>query len=246
MCKHCGTIFGYVRRTKPRELCSDACKRAMRRASVARWDAANHERRYAADRARTAADPERERARHKRYREANREKISEYRRAWYDANRERALAVNAQWADANRDSVREAGRRWRLRNPDVHRSASRKWRASNANQVRAQSKRWRSENPDRVREMYRRRRTRRRAGSLIRFTPEQLAARLSMFSGCWICGASGELHVDHVKPLSRNGSHILANLRPICAPCNSRKNAQWPIDLLRLREAALNADLADL
>jgi len=33
---------------------------------------------------------------------------------------------------------------------------------------------------------------------------------------------------DHVKPLHRKGLHVLANLRPMCPTCNSRKGAKWP------------------
>ncbi|MGH9004622.1 MAG: HNH endonuclease [Acidimicrobiia bacterium] len=34
---------------------------------------------------------------------------------------------------------------------------------------------------------------------------------------------------DHVKPIRVGGSHLLANLRPACRPCNSRKRSSWPL-----------------
>lgn len=78
--------------------------------------------------------------------------------------------------------------------------------------------------------MYRERRRRRRARRaellVVPFTQEQLAARMSMFSGCWICGSAWDT-VDHVKPQCSGGAHILANLRPACRSCNSRKNGHW-------------------
>jgi len=45
---------------------------------------------------------------------------------------------------------------------------------------------------------------------------------------CWMCEGPFE-HVDHVKPLSKGGPHILANLRPACASCNASKNDRWPL-----------------
>lgn len=63
------------------------------------------------------------------------------------------------------------------------------------------------------------------------FTESDLALRLSMFPGCWVCGGPKD-QVDHVKPLAAGGAHLLANLRPICAPCNRRKSAQWPWPLV--------------
>lgn len=58
-------------------------------------------------------------------------------------------------------------------------------------------------------------------------TGEQIAARVAYFGGrCWICGEAGT-EIDHVKPLSRGGSHWPSNLRPACKSCNSRKRSRW-------------------
>jgi 5-methylcytosine-specific restriction endonuclease McrA len=71
-----------------------------------------------------------------------------------------------------------------------------------------------------------RRRARAVASTIVAFTPVQLAARLSMWPGCWMCGAPWT-DVDHVKPLARGGAHALANLRPACRGCNLRKGSTW-------------------
>lgn len=69
---------------------------------------------------------------------------------------------------------------------------------------------------------------------VIPFSRDQLLQRWSMFAGCWMCGAT-PTSTDHVKPLSRGGPHILANLRPACGPCNSRKRDRWAGDLDALK-----------
>lgn len=69
---------------------------------------------------------------------------------------------------------------------------------------------------------------RQKAVGFLAFTADQLAARMSMFSGCWMCGAEAT-QIDHVKPLVAGGWHILANLRPACGPCNARKGGRWPL-----------------
>lgn len=63
----------------------------------------------------------------------------------------------------------------------------------------------------------------------VPFTEQQLRARLSMYVGCWLCGREATT-IDHVKPISRGGSHMLANLRPACGPCNSGKRDRWPLE----------------
>lgn len=89
---------------------------------------------------------------------------------------------------------------------------------------------YRQRNPEKTKEHRRRSEAKRRAakaGSLVfSFTAEELAARLSMFAGCWLCGAPAT-EVDHVKPLAAGGAHALANLRPACGPCNRRKYSKW-------------------
>ena len=47
-------------------------------------------------------------------------------------------------------------------------------------------------------------------------------------STCYLCGevcSPAEIHLDHVVPLSRGGSHDESNLRVSCAPCNLSKGA---------------------
>lgn len=72
------------------------------------------------------------------------------------------------------------------------------------------------------------RRARIRAATIVLFTPAQLADRLSMYSGCWICGDPRWTEADHVKPLAKGGPHMLANIRPACSTCNRAKGATWP------------------
>lgn len=45
---------------------------------------------------------------------------------------------------------------------------------------------------------------------------------------CVYCGATEDLTVDHVLPLSRGGTNDLGNLVTACRPCNSSKNAKTP------------------
>ena len=81
---------------------------------------------------------------------------------------------------------------------------------------------------------------RRKGAPTIPFTVAQLEERLSMFDGCWMCGAEldGGMHIDHVKPLSKGGWHCLSNLRPACGPCNLSKGAKWPLSELETLRAS--------
>jgi 5-methylcytosine-specific restriction endonuclease McrA len=87
-------------------------------------------------------------------------------------------------------------------------------------------------NPDKVLVKAATRRSRKIRATIILFTKEQLTDRMSLWNGyCAYCGkqfTDNKLweEIDHVIPLSRNGLHILANLRPTCRFCNRSKGAK--------------------
>jgi 5-methylcytosine-specific restriction endonuclease McrA len=60
---------------------------------------------------------------------------------------------------------------------------------------------------------------------------DALQALWEKYEGCcWICdqAVEGTPQWDHVQPLAKGGAHALANLRPSCVMCNSRKGSMWP------------------
>lgn len=136
-----------------------------------------------------------------------------------------------------------ARRERRARNPELDRKNERRWYGNGGGTRKCKTiAAQRNANPEAFRERERRndanrckvkraqkearRRAKRRSVTIAPFTVEQLTARLSMWSGCWLCGGEWEA-VDHVKPLSRGGAHCLANFRPACKPCNSWKHNKW-------------------
>lgn len=80
---------------------------------------------------------------------------------------------------------------------------------------------------------------------VIDFSAGELESRMSMFGfRCWICDGPFEA-IDHVKPISVGGAHMLSNLRPICRECNGRKWMLWPLaEVVRKFDiwASLNED----
>jgi 5-methylcytosine-specific restriction endonuclease McrA len=109
----------------------------------------------------------------------------------------------------------------------VENAAKARWALANKARVKATTAAWIKAHPERSNEATRRYRANKRAAFTIPFTEEQLASKLSYWGRCcWMCGANAT-SVDHVKPLSKSGSHILANFRPACGPCNSAKGARW-------------------
>ncbi|MDK8171763.1 HNH endonuclease signature motif containing protein [Curtobacterium citreum] len=155
------------------------------------------------------------------------EKRSAYGKAWYakPENRERVLAASRA-RDARNAMHRSAQKR------DAYRA--------NRDVFLARNKAWKKNNPERLRLATLKRRALIADAPTAPFTPEQFAARMEYFAWrCWMCGNEGRT-LDHVKPVSKGGSHMLANFRPACLPCNSGKQAKWlgPVWANSLRRAS--------
>jgi 5-methylcytosine-specific restriction endonuclease McrA len=140
----------------------------------------------------------------------------------------------AQYRAAHREKARATTAKWRAENPERHRENLARWRTIPENQqlARERTRVWLVANPKRRAEQSARRNALKRSGQATRISMKLLEAKLAYWGWrCWIAGPSctGDPEQwDHVKPLSKRGAHLLANLRPACRPCNNRKGAQWP------------------
>lgn len=149
-------------------------------------------------------------ARNARYRREHADRESERHRRDYAANRERrgASVKRARQTEKGKESARRAARRyWHRHSSDEKRAILRKWSESRY-----------------VNQALRRARL---AGT--KMEPIRRAAVVARDRRtCYLCGRSGlpdaEIHLDHVIPLSRGGTHTYDNIRVACAPCNYRKS----------------------
>lgn len=149
-------------------------------------------------------------------------------RAQYAKDRaKRSVEAKARYARNPAASKARARQRYRDKRELLIRQAV-EWGTANPELRRVYRQKWARENPEYMREKVRQRYALRRGAFTISFTPEQLAAKVAYWGDrCWLC--TGEwTAIDHVKPLSKGGPHILANLRPICQSCNSHKRNTWP------------------
>lgn len=96
------------------------------------------------------------------------------------------------------------------------------------NERKRQYGRWRHMTDETYRLYHRQKSKRRKAlerGSIgIQVTGRQVQARYAQFDHrCAYCGATGDLHMDHLVPIAKGGTHCLGNLIPACTACNFSK-----------------------
>jgi 5-methylcytosine-specific restriction endonuclease McrA len=142
----------------------------------------------------------------RRYYEEHGEEIRSQARDWCKQNLDRKRQLNHVWRDANREHYNDTQRSWYKTNREQNLLQRRAYDALVAAQRRA----------------------RKRGAQIGAVTIELLQEKWNYWFGrCWMCGKQAEAW-DHVKPLAKGGAHCLANLRPACKPCNSRKRDRWP------------------
>lgn len=70
------------------------------------------------------------------------------------------------------------------------------------------------------------RKAKQRGSTALMLTPDQLWRRWVEFGHqCAYCGADGDLHIEHVIPISQGGEHHLGNILPACQRCNYSKRS---------------------
>jgi 5-methylcytosine-specific restriction endonuclease McrA len=75
-----------------------------------------------------------------------------------------------------------------------------------------------------MRQKSKRRKAQMRDSVAIQVTGRQIRARFAEFGHrCAYCGADGDLHIEHVVPISRGGPHSIGNIIPACKDCNYSK-----------------------
>jgi len=158
-------------------------------------------------------------------------KDPEYRRKskdWHDA-----------WLMVNREKHNLDRRRKRATDPEyaATEKANKKLRRINDPEFRAKAadrnRAWRSANPEKCKANHTNGKARRRervSGGSI--TANELIFLLDkQRRRCGYCRKSlnSGYHMDHIKPLAKEGKHNIKNIQLLCLSCNLRKSAKDPI-----------------
>ncbi|WP_437022661.1 HNH endonuclease [Streptomyces sp. enrichment culture] len=144
----------------------------------------------------------------------------------------RYCSKSCKWkADAKRRSeyVKSYQEAYRLANAERLRDWQANYRARNRAALSAKTKREYAKNPLPWKNARDRRRAQIRSASETRIVTSRDWQRmlLAYRHCCAYCGASGDMTMDHVVPVSRGGRHAIGNLVPACLPCNLAKNAMF-------------------
>ena len=143
----------------------------------------------------------------RKWRRENKTKCVKYAQAWQKRNPERTKEIHRNWVKKNPEYYKLRARKWRKEHPN----ANRDWYRNNTKKSVAKCSKRRAQN----------------AGNGGSFTAEEFTALCIKYNGkCLCCKKRRKLTADHVIPISKGGSSYIANIQPLCKPCNSRKHVK--------------------
>ena len=173
-------------------------------------------------------DRETSRNSQRRRREAEKQRQLQAKREWAEANPEKVIEIERKRREAAVERKRQQQREWRKNNPEKAREIQRKYRAAHPEIYRKASKKYSEANPEVKRATEAKRKATKRDNSKFKISTKELK---DLYAGpCSYCGASGEMTLDHVVPISRGGVHGVSNLVPACGPCNFSKGQKLLIE----------------
>ena len=148
--------------------------------------------------------------------------------AYRQANPEKVAATQAKWRDAHRDKIAANTAAYRQANPEKVAASKIAWARANPEKMAAFNAKYQQANPHIGWETTYRARCRKLGLTpvVVSFTREELIAQYG--DACFYCDDGAFEELDHYIPITAGGSHALANMRPSCTACNSRK--RWTTD----------------
>jgi len=156
--------------------------------------------------------------------------------AYYYANAEIYAIKSAEKYAANREEISKRRSQNRRDNIWQFKKAERASYLRNAEAKRAYGREYSKKNPDKSRMRNLLRRARLANAVTYQITPKEIKKLYS--SPCAFCSSRNEIDLDHIIPLTRDGSHGLGNLMPLCSNCNSTKYnktiMEWRIYRIRI------------
>lgn len=162
-------------------------------------------------------------------------------RKQHHKNKEVYYAKAKEWKAKNPEKVKRLKKEWDSRNvqqnPEYHREKYQKRFAGvSVEEKKAIIAQWRENgDKDNAKAHRQKRRAIERGTQVEHIRPSVVMERDGYI--CYLCGVNLRLtleliHIEHLIPLSRGGTHTYDNVAVSCANCNQRKKAKLPGDCL--------------
>jgi hypothetical protein len=165
----------------------------------------------------------------------NREKRIAKSKAYYLNNRDRVLKRAKQYAIDNKEKINEYQKKYTAEHLAKINSRWAEWKINNSNRFNEKRIQWINENHDLMSSYFATRRARKRGVGYEFIDIRDVYVRDNGI--CRICGEAVDValvypeknskSLDHIKPLSKGGSHTWGNVQLAHLICNLRKGIKY-------------------
>lgn len=156
------------------------------------------------------------------------DKSRQQKRDDYQRHRLERDAYNREWAARNPERIKAIKKAYVQRDPKRRKKQALAWRNRNLAYSNRAAKNWRRNNPEKTR-VHRAARRARELAAEGSFTADDIHLQYRAQRGnCWHCGkpVGDDYHVDHLRPLAKDGTNDPRNLVISCEPCNLSKGSK--------------------
>jgi 5-methylcytosine-specific restriction endonuclease McrA len=203
---------------------------------------------------------------HKEYRNNNKDKLTKYQKEYYDNNKDILLKQQKEYRNNNKNKIAKYQKEYANNNKDRISKYHKEYSNNNKDRITKTKKEYYDNNKDYFKN-YRKEYRKTEKGKLIHklsnqnrrykkkyntnpgdiLTKEQIEYLTEVYKQCAYCNtelSSNNTHIDHIHPLSKEGSHSIDNVVLACKECNLRKSSK-PLDQW-LKETGYNISIKHL
>lgn len=165
------------------------------------------------------------------YYQAHKEERDTQSRAWKTEHPEEMKIRRAIYRAVHCEEIQTKRAMYYIENfPEIKARAA-AYYLEHRTQITEKTLEWRRANPEKTSAIARRHNAKKANAPLNNFTAVQWTAmKIHYGYRCVYCGRKMQrLEQDHIQPISKGGSHTLANIVPACRSCNAKKNAGPPL-----------------
>ncbi len=157
-------------------------------------------------------------------------KRKEYNKKYFQLHKRELVkkreSYHREWVKRNPERIRQHSLKARIKFHKKRLEDAKQWRKRNKLHVQEYSKAWRITNYGYVLYLNGQYRARKRNAEGIFSFGEWNELKRKYNYCCANCGVEKLLTVDHIIPLSKNGTNWIENIQPLCKSCNSRKHTK--------------------